>query len=90
MNAKHYKIVIDDIEYGLVSDEQEAHILEAAALVDKIIKSLSAQTEQVDKRTTAILAALKIASNYLQSEYRHQQQVEKEHSLIAVIDQQLS
>lgn len=89
-NTKSYKVVINGEEYNLVSDEGESRILQAAALVDEVIATLSSQSEYVDKRKIATLAALQLACKYLLSEELLTQQKKQEDDLIAHIEQKLS
>ncbi len=89
-NTKSYKVVINGEEYNLVSDEGESRILHAAALVDEVIATLSSQSEYVDKRKIATLAALQLACKYLLSEELLTQQKKQEDDLIAHIEQKLS
>ncbi len=89
-NTKNYKVVIDGERYNLVSDEGEIAVLKAAALVDEIIGTLSSQLEHVDKRKIAVLAALQLASNYLQAENLLTQYKEQQDRIDAQIEQMVS
>ncbi len=89
-NTKSYKVVIDGERYNLVSDEGEISVLKAAALVDEIMATLSSQLEHVDKRKIAVLAALQLASKYLNSEYLLTQQKEQYDIMHAQIERMLS
>lgn len=90
INTNNYKVVIDSEEYNLVSDEGEAHVLQAAALVDKLIATMSAQSKQKDKQKIAILVALQLASRCLQEEHLLKEQKKQESALVAALEQQLS
>lgn len=87
---KSYKVVINNDEYNLVSDEGEARVLQVAALVDETIAALSSRGGRIDKHKVAVLAALQLASKYLQSEHLLTQRKKQEDMLIASIEQQLS
>lgn len=89
MNTKSYKVVINNEEYNLVSDEGEARVAEAAKMVDTIIQQLSKQAPSLDKRKIAVLAALQIASTVLQHQDVIAQRSQLEDNLVSLIDSKL-
>ena len=89
MNTKSYKVVIGGEEYNLVSDEGEARIALSAQVVDGAIQALSAQAPKLDKRKIAVLAALQIASELLQTRTFIAEQQEQETRLASLINEKL-
>lgn len=89
MTAKKYKVTIFGDSYGLVTDEAEEHIVQAASLVDAHMTEIASRIESVDGKKLAVLAALQIASKLRQSELVIAQTHEKNLHIIDTIDNTL-
>lgn len=61
----NYKLSIFGDTYSIVSDESSAHITQAAAMVDSLMKEIATKLSQVEEKRIAILVALQYASKYL-------------------------
>lgn len=85
-NTETYKVLINGDEFHLVSDEPQAHVLEAAQRVDAIVQELSEKASHIDKRRVAILAALQLASELLRVQEDLARRKEKENALASFID----
>jgi len=66
--AKKIKITIFEESYGLVTDESEAHILQAASLVDTQMKEIAKHLGTLDLKKLAVLVALQTMSKLLHAE----------------------
>ena len=86
MNTNSYKVVINNEEYNLVSDEGQARVALVAQVVDKTIQELSAQAPKLDKKKIAVLAALQIASELAHLRNVITEQQEQEMRLASLID----
>lgn len=87
--SKSYTIHIFDEDYSLISDEKEEHVMQAAALVDQTMHEMSA-IGLVDKKKIAVLAALQIASSYLQVKHGLSVQKQDEQKIADRIQQLLT
>ncbi len=88
--TKHYKVVILDKEYSIVSDEPEAHVMAAAALVDETMRALTAEPQGVDLQKLLVLSALQIASKLLDREQQINVRQKREDALIEWTEDTLS
>ncbi len=88
--AKTYKIHVFGTDYHIVSDEAEAHIVQAAALVDKTMQEIASGAVRADKQKVAVLAALQMASSLLYSQESTTQRKNKEDALVTRIEQVLA
>ncbi|HRN77861.1 MAG TPA: cell division protein ZapA [Candidatus Dependentiae bacterium] len=86
---KRYTVQIMDGEYTLVSDEAEQHIRQSAAKVDDIMRSLSELLQNVEPKKIAVLTALRIASELINTQESVKAIERKEAALIDRIDQEL-
>ena len=88
--AKSYKVIIFEEEYNLVSDEQQDHILEAAALVDQMMNELSSHAPRSQKHKLAVLTALQCASKMIQATQSLQKRKKHEKELVNRTEQIIS
>ncbi len=88
--TKHYKVVILDKEYNIVSDEPEAHVMATAALVDETMRGLLAEPQRVDQQQLAVLSSLQIASRLLNTEQQLTVRQKREDALIEWTEDALS
>ena len=88
--AKNYKVVIFEEEYHLVSDEPEEHILQAAALVDKMIKELASQAPRSEKHKLAVLTAMQCASKMIKFQQELEKRKKQERELVTRTQHALS
>ena len=65
---KKYRAHIFGDTYAIVSDEQEAFILEAVKIVDGIMREIADSGQIVDTKKIAVLASLKIATQLLHAQ----------------------
>lgn len=87
---KSYKVQIFEEHYVLSSDESEALVLQAVAMVDQAMKDVSQHFAITDVKKIAVLSALRIANQLLHCEC---EQSDNEHKITALkdyIDQELS
>ncbi len=90
-DTKAYKVTIFNKEYSLISDESEKHILEAAQMVDALMKNLHDGTKSnSDIQKLSAFAALQIASSLLHSKNLQNKSKKAVSDLITFIDRQLS
>jgi len=61
METKKLKVEIFNDQYSLISDENEQDLLNAAQLVDELMKKISEKSGIGDAKKVAVLAALKIS-----------------------------
>jgi cell division protein ZapA (FtsZ GTPase activity inhibitor) len=59
--VKKYTITVFGDSYTVVSDESEERILNAALLVDRLMKEIASKASDMPSQKVAILTALKIA-----------------------------
>jgi len=86
---KRYTVQILGDEYTLVSDEAEAHVAQAAATVDELMRQLAESLQNVDPKKIAILTALRLASELLLAQESLQEIEQKKFALIDRINQEL-
>lgn len=89
IEAKTYKLHILGTDYQIVSDEAESHLLQAAALVDRIMKEISSGSARVDRQKVAVLTALQIASLLLHNQEGQARRKDEENALVARIERLL-
>lgn len=87
--AKKYHVRVLDQEYIILSDESQEHVLRVATQVDQIMRDIALKRRgTLDVKKSAVLAALKLASDVL----KHEEQLDryqKEHErFIQLIDAQ--
>lgn len=88
--AKNYKVVICEEEYSLISDEQQELVLEAAALVDQMMKELRSHAPRSEKHKLAVLTALQCASKMIQAKQVLQKRKKYENELLSRAEQIIS
>ena len=59
--VKNYKVTIFGDQYTLASDESSETIIQAAIVVDTLMKEVAEHSKIVDPKKIAVLAALQIA-----------------------------
>lgn len=76
----NYKLLIFDDQYSVVSDESQAHITKAAAMVDALMREIASKLSNVDEKRVAVLVALQMASQIaaLESQIEHTSVCHKE------------
>ena len=92
MNAekRQYTVDIFKQEYTLVSDEGEMHVLQAAAMVDTLMKQLAARSPSADHKRIAVLVALKLASDLAKARYQLEEITNKQSDLVERMDRVFS
>lgn len=65
VESKSYTLHIFGMDYKIVSDEPEAHLIQAAATVDRLMKEIAGGSTHAEKHKVAVLAALQVASTLL-------------------------
>lgn len=83
-----YKVSIFGDQYTLLSDEPSDRIVQAAQMVDALMKEMASSTK-LDAKGLAILAALHLANKTLDAEQEQQECLVKAKSLMYRIDQEL-
>lgn len=86
---KQYKVTIFGDQYTLVSDESEGHILQAAALIDKLMKEVAEKMKSSDSKKISVIVALRLASTTLNLESELDAQRVHREKLIGRIEQEL-
>lgn len=87
---KNYKVVIFEEEYHLVSDEHQELVLEAAAIVDQMMKKLASVSPRSDKHKLAVLTALQCASKMIQVKQSLEKRRKYEKELVTRTEQVIS
>ncbi len=87
---KSYKVQIFEDHYVLSSDETEALVLKAAAMVDASMKEISHHFALTDVKKIAVLAALRLANQLVQCERKQNNDEQIMNTLKDYIDQELS
>lgn len=62
MDKKSCKVHIFGDEYSLMSDESSEHIVQAAQVVDSLMREISEKSAALNEKKVAVLAALRMAS----------------------------
>ncbi|MCX5921990.1 MAG: cell division protein ZapA [Candidatus Dependentiae bacterium] len=88
-NVKNYKVTIFGDQYSLMSDESEETIVQAAALVDSLMREIAQYSKVSDGKKIAVLTALRIASRVSALESEHEMIKHHKEKLIDQIDQEL-
>ncbi len=83
-----YKLLIFGDHYSIVSDEPQAHVAQAAAQVDALMKEISLKASQVDEKRIAVLVALQLASKVLALESSIESTHNRHQELIDRIEQE--
>jgi cell division protein ZapA (FtsZ GTPase activity inhibitor) len=86
---KRYTVQILDDEYTLVSDEAESHVVLSAKKVDSAMRELTEVLQNVEPKKIAVLTALRIASELINSQESVEAIERKEATLIDRIDREL-
>lgn len=87
--AKPYKVLIFDDHYNLVSDEPEEVVIRSASLVDIYMKEIAQKLPYLDEKKVAVLSAVRLASQLISSQIKHESNEKKQEALIQFIDQQI-
>jgi cell division protein ZapA (FtsZ GTPase activity inhibitor) len=89
-DTKSYKVIIFGDEYSLVTDENEETILQSAAHVDALMRSIAERARTQEIRRIAVLAALRLASTLHALEKKQETLKDIEKNLLELIDRELS
>ncbi len=89
-DTKSYQVEIFGDQYSLTSDESSEKVLQVAALVDSLMKEISAKSSMHDKKILAVMAALKISSSLLDLQELQGKANERYDKLICRLDEELS
>jgi len=87
MNGQEYKVSIYGDLYTLKSDEPSDRVVQAASMVDSMMKEI-AGTTHVDAKNLAVMAALILANKLLAVDKQQHDSVQNE-KIINFIDQEL-
>jgi cell division protein ZapA (FtsZ GTPase activity inhibitor) len=80
MSKETIHVTIFDETYSLVTDEPEAHLSQAALMVDEQMREI-AQAGFTDARKIAVLVSLQLASKLLR-EMKNSQECKEKHSTV--------
>ena len=85
---KEYKVEILGHVCRLIGDDNKEHVLASVDIVNRIGDTISHASPQVNQTMTALLVAVRIASDflYVRGELKHVEHVS--HKLIQLIDQE--
>ncbi len=68
MEKRKVKLVIDGVEYNLVTSETDEYVQSVAVKVDKKIKKIKGTYPQLTNSMAAVLTAINIADDYMKLE----------------------
>ena len=88
--VKNYKVTIFGDQYSLASDESGESIVQAATIVDTLMKEIAQHSKIADPKKIAVLAALQIACKAAVLESESDAIKCQERKLIDHINQELS
>ena len=88
VELKKYRARIFGDTYSIVSDEKEMLILEAVKVVDSIMREIAHDSQIVDPKKIAVLAALKIAVKSLNFEAAIEHEKHLSSRIMNVLDMQ--
>lgn len=86
--AQHYKVVIFNTEYTLVSDETKEHIQQTVQRVDSLMK-IAQQANTTNQTKIAVFVALQLASELLHAHQHTVQLTENHKKLLNKIELEL-
>lgn len=84
-----YRISVFGEQYTLQSDEPAQRVLEAATLVDSLMKEIAAQHVTLESKKVAVLAAIRIASMFLEKEAACAKEFTVKQEIIDLLEQEL-
>lgn len=84
-----YRVSVFGEQYVLQSDESAQHVLDAAALVESCMKSITARHTTLDSKKVAVLAAIQLASQLLQKDAAVSDTCTLRQDIVALIDQEV-
>jgi len=87
--AKKYTLNILGQTYTIVTDEQESIIINAANLIDSLMKEIAQKSTSLDTHKVAVLAALQYATKFLAHEKALESISKKERELLSVIEKEM-
>ncbi|HZW61886.1 MAG TPA: cell division protein ZapA [Candidatus Babeliales bacterium] len=87
--TRNCKVTIFGESYSLITSESTEHIIQAAQLVDSVMKEIASKASNADNTKCAVLAALRLASKSLLLEAEANHGKRKEEQLIEAIDREL-
>lgn len=87
MSKATVKVSIFDQSYSLVTDETQAHLEQAAQMVDECMRR-TARLGIADKQKIAVLVALQLASDCVRTQSAHKSKQEEYDTVIKWLEQQ--
>lgn len=84
--AKSYTIRVFNDQYVIQSDEPDEFVYSAAQRLDKLMHEIAEKNKNIDQKKVAILAALRLANQLVHMEHQHNDALQKEQELIAIVD----
>jgi len=87
---KSYRFTILDEEYSLVSDESEEHMQQVTQLVDSYMREIANNVTIKNKSRIAVLAAIRLASLFLNEKSTNESHNTYKQKLIDLIDNELA
>lgn len=87
--VKSYKVTILGDQYTLASDESGEMIVQAASVVDALMKEIAQHSKISDTKKIAVLAALQLAGKLAVSESENEAIKRHKEKLIDTINQEL-
>ncbi|MEX0672175.1 MAG: cell division protein ZapA [Candidatus Babeliales bacterium] len=85
---KKYTVTILGEPFSLVTDEEQEHVVKAAALADSTLQEIKSQVSLADSRKVATLAILQLASKYIHLQDQQEKDNRIHQRLIEIIDQE--
>lgn len=86
--SQHFKLTIFGDQYSLLSDESQEHMIDAARVVDSLMREIASKATNAESKKIAVLVALQIASKMLKLESLTKQEEEKQKELVEFIERE--
>jgi cell division protein ZapA (FtsZ GTPase activity inhibitor) len=87
--AKKYTLTILGQAYTVITDEPELLVVNAARLLDSLMKEIAQKAKNIDGQKVAVLAALQCASKLLACQALQENVSKRELELILAIDREI-
>ena len=87
--AKKYNLTILGQAYTIVSDEPESLVMNAASLIDSMMKEIVQKGKHLDGQKAAVLTALQYASKFLAQETTLESIAKRERELLSTIEREM-
>lgn len=87
MKNNSYKLLIFGDHYSVVSDESQSQLTKAAAMIDALMKEISAKVPNIDEKRVAVLAALQMANKILNLESQIEHTTMRHKELVDRVEQ---